>query len=109
MILSEHFEDEFVDILIAVIKAKFTFFQMEIEGMLMKAPEADESSFSKGPKAFYSIDMGVPVSKFVVAMLNSKVLLIAQIYQTIVATPAIRVNNAFKLHTATNYSLESGF
>lgn len=82
---------------------------MEIEGMLMKAPEADESSFGKGPKAFYSIDMGVPVSKFVVAMLNSKVLLIAQIYQTIVATPAIRVNNAFKLHPATNYSLESGF
>lgn len=71
---------------------------MEIEGMLMKAQEADESSFGKGPKAFYSIDMGVPVSKFVVAMLNSKVLLIAQIYQTIVATPAIRVNNAQAPH-----------
>lgn len=108
-ILSEHFEEEFVDILMAMIKAKFAFFQMEREGMLVKAPEANESSFGKGPKAFYSIDMGMLASKLVVAMLNTKVLLIAQIYQAIVATPAIRVNNAFKFHTATNYSLESGF
>ena len=41
--------------------------------------------------------------------LNTKVLPIAQIYQAIAATPTIRVNNAFKLHTATNHSLESGF
>ena len=63
----------------AVIKAKFAFFQMEIEGMLVKAPEADESSFGKSPKAFYFIEMGMLVSKLVVAMLNMKVLLIAQI------------------------------
>ena len=49
------------------------------------------------------------VSKLVVAMLNTKVLPIAQIYQAIVATLAIKVNSAFMLHTATNYSLESGF
>ena len=91
----------------AVIKAKFAFFQMEREDMLVKAPKADEPSFGKGPKAFYSIDMGMLVGKLVVAMLSTKVLPIAQIYQAIVASPAIRVNNAFKLHTATNHSLES--
>ena len=53
--------------------------------------------------------MGMLVGKLVVAMLTMKVFLIAQIYQAIVATLAIRVNNAFKLHTATNHSLESGF
>ena len=42
----------------AVIKAKFAFSQMEREGMPVKAPEADESSFGKGPKALYSIGMG---------------------------------------------------
>ena len=42
----------------AVIKAKFAFFQMEIEGMLVKTPEEYELSFGKGPKTFYSIDMG---------------------------------------------------
>ena len=47
--------------------------------MLVKAPEADESSFGKSPKAFYFIEMGMLVSKLVVAMLNTKVLLIAQI------------------------------
>ena len=49
------------------------------------------------------------VSKLVVAMLSTKVLPIAQIYQAIIATPAIKVNRAFKLHTATNHSLEGGF
>ncbi len=93
----------------AVVKAKSAFFQMEREGMIVKAWEADEPSFGKGPKVFYSIDMGMLVGKLVVAMLNMKVFLIAQIYQAIVATLAIRVNNAFKLHTATNHSLDSGF
>ena len=77
--------------------------------MLVKAPEAGEPSLGNGPKAFYSIDMGMLVGKLVVAMLNMKVFPIAQIYQAIVATPAIRVNNAFKFHTATNHSLDSGF
>ena len=42
----------------AVIKAKFAFFQMEREGMPVKTPEAGEPSFGNGPKAFYSIGMG---------------------------------------------------
>ena len=77
--------------------------------MLVKAPEAGEPSLGNGPKAFYSIDMGMLVGKLIAAMLNTKVLPIAQIYQAIVATLAIKVNSAFMLHTATNYSLEGGF
>lgn len=82
---------------------------MEKENMLVKAPEAGEPSFGNGLKSLYSIDMGMLVGKLFVVMPNIKVLPIAQIYQAIAATPAIRVNNAFKLHTATNHSLESGF
>lgn len=54
---------------------------MEKEGMLVKAQEAGEPSFGNGPKALYSIDMGMPVGKLIAAMLNTKVLQIAQIYQ----------------------------
>ena len=50
---------------------------MEKESMLVKAPEAGEPSFGNGPKASYSIDMGMLVGKLVVAMLNIKVLPIA--------------------------------
>ena len=92
-----------------VIKTKLAFFQMEIEAMLVNATEANQSSLGKGPKAFYPIDMRILVSKLVGPMLNAKVLLIAQIYQPVVPSPAVRVNNTFKLHTATNYPLESGF
>ena len=54
---------------------------MEKEGMLVKAQEAGEPSFGNGPKALYSIDMGMPIGKLIAAMLNTKVLPIAQIYQ----------------------------
>lgn len=55
--LSEHFEEELIDVLLTMIKPKFAFFQMEIEGVLMKAPEADKAGFGKGLKTFYPIDM----------------------------------------------------
>ena len=50
---------------------------MEKESMLVKAPEAGEPSLGNGPKASYSIDMGMLVGKLVVAMLNIKVLPLA--------------------------------
>lgn len=78
--LSEHFEEELIDVLLTMIKPKFAFIQMEIEGVLMKAPEADKAVFGKGPKTFYSIDMGMLIGKLVVAMFNAEVLLIAQIH-----------------------------
>ena len=63
---------------------------MEIEAMLVNATEANQSSLGKGPKAFYPIDMRILVSKLVGPMLNAKVLLIAQIYQPVVPSPAVR-------------------
>ena len=67
--------------------------------MLVYIWEANESSFGKGPEDIYPIALRMLVSKLLVPMLNAKVLLIAQIYRPIVATPAVRVNNVFKLHT----------
>lgn len=49
-ILSEHLEEEFVDILMTVIKTKLAFFQMEIEAMLVNVTEANQSSLAKAQK-----------------------------------------------------------
>ena len=40
-----------------MIKPKFAFFQMEIEGVLMKASKTNQPGFCIAPKTFYPIDM----------------------------------------------------
>lgn len=44
---SEHFEHEFVDIFVSVIKAKFTFFQMEAESMFCQVLNQTMCVFAK--------------------------------------------------------------
>ena len=60
--LSEHFEKDIINILLIRIKTKFVFFQIEIEGIFVKAPEADKAAFGKGPKVFYPIEMGMLIA-----------------------------------------------
>lgn len=104
--VSEHFENEFVNFLLAMIKPKFAFFQMKIEGMLVQPTEAHEPRFGKGPKTFNPIGMRMFVGKFIVAVFPSEMFLVSQVCQAIVLTPAIRMNNALKLCTATNDCLK---
>ena len=42
-------------------------------------------------------------------MLNPEVFLVAQVYEAIIAAPAIRVNNTFKFHAAPDDPLEGDF
>ena len=75
----------------------------------MQTSKSYKSSFCKGPEAFNPINVGLFVRKFVVAVLDTKMLLVAQVYKTIVATPAVRVNNALKFNTASDDALKIGF
>lgn len=67
----------------------------------MESTEAHDPHFGNGQKTFNPIDMRMLVGKFIVAVFHSEMFLISQVYQAIVTTPAIRVNNALKLYTAT--------
>jgi len=49
------------------------------------------------------------VGKFVDSMLNPQVFLIAQTHKAVITSPAVRVNNAFKLNATTEYALRYGF
>ena len=91
----EHFKDEFVDILASAIKEKFASSQMKVKSVFCQPSKAYNARLGKGPKAFNAINMRVFIGKFVAAMLHSKVRLVPQVYQTIVAAPAVRVNDAF--------------
>ena len=82
---------------------------MKVKSVFCQAPKAHKSRFCKCPEAFNTINVWLFVGKLIVAVLHSKMLLVAQVNQAIVATPTVRMDNAFKLHTATDDTLESGF
>ena len=81
---------------------------MKIKGVLVQASKSDEPCFCKGPKAFNPVNVGMVVCKFVIAVLNTKMLLIAEVYKSIIATPAVRVDNTFEFYPTANNALERG-
>jgi len=89
-----------------MIKPKFTFFQMEIKSVLLHSPETNQASLGIGPKAFYPINVAMFIGKFIFSVLHSVMLLVANIYKTIIATPTIRMNNTFRVYTAPNNALQ---
>ena len=90
-----------------MIKPEFTFLQMKIESVFLHPSETNQTSLGIGPKTFYSINMTMFISKFVFSVLHSIVLLIAKVHKTIIATPAVRMNNAFRVYTTSNNTLQS--
>lgn len=92
-----------------MVKPKFTLFQMKIKAVLLQTSEFNQARFGIGPETFYPVDMGVLIGKLIVAMFYTKMLLIAEIHQAIIPTPAIGMDDAFKLNPSPDNALESAF
>lgn len=67
----------------------------------MQASKSHEQIFGKSPKAFNPVNMGT-LCEFVIAVPNTKMLLIATAYKAIIATTAVRVNNVLELNAASD-------
>ena len=91
-----------------MVKSEFAFFQIKVKSVFCQPSKSCKASFGEGPEAFNAITMSVFIGKFIVAMLHSEVLLIPQVDQTIIAAPAVRVDNTFEFYTTTNNALERG-
>ena len=90
-----------------MIKPKLTFFQMKIKSLSLYAPEAYQTSFGISPKTLYAIDMAIFIGKFIVTMVDSIMFLVTEIYQTVIPSPTVRMNNTFGIHAATDDALQS--
>ena len=60
-----------------MVKAKFTFFQMKVKSVLGQTPKTNKSCFGKSPEALNAVNVWVFIGKFIVAMLNPEVFLVA--------------------------------
>lgn len=52
--------------------------------------------------------MTVFIGKCILTMLHAVVLLVAKVYQSIVAAPAVRMNYTFRVNAPTNNALQGG-
>ena len=91
-----------------MIKPKFTLFQMKIESVCLHSPETNQAGFGICPKAFYAINVAMFIGKFILTVLDSVMLLIAKVHKAIITAPAIRMNNAFRVYTASDNALQGG-
>ncbi len=76
-----------------MIKSKFTFFQVQVEGAFANASKLAKPGFCDGPKVLNTINMVVANCKFIAAVLNSIMLLVAEVYKSVISPKSISVNS----------------
>ena len=71
--------------------------------------ELHQPSFRKGPEGLYAVDVAAATGEFVLPVLDPVVLLVAEIDETVVAPPTIRVDDAVQIDFAPDNVLQRGF
>ena len=98
-----------VKVSVSIVEAPFAFFKMQVKRMIGHTVELLEASFCKAPKAFNAINMMCSNDKLIAAMFNPKMPSVADIHQTIIATPAVAMNHHFRSDTPPYHRLQTGF
>ena len=75
-----------------MIKSEFTFFQVQRKGTFADASELIEPPFSDGPEVLDPINVISSISKLIVSMLDTIVLLITKVYQAVIGLKSIRID-----------------
>ena len=88
-----------------MVESKLTFFEMQIKSGFRQTSELCEAHFSYAPKVFDTINKRCFVSELIVSMLDSIMFFITQVYQTVIAFPAIGVDRALKVHLTLDHRL----
>jgi len=92
-----------------MIKAKFSFFQMQIKRFLRNTIKLFEPTFCEAPKKFDPINGSATIGELVMAMMHAVVLVISDIYQAVIPTPVIAVNDTGRPDFSVNKALQRLF
>ena len=101
--MPKQFKEQFVDVLVAMIEAKFRLFQMQQRGMLMHASELLQMGFGKAPERLDALNVRGAVEELVMAVPDAKVAVEACIYQPLVVMLAIGIDHGGHIHFAPNH------
>lgn len=89
-----------------MIKAKLSLLQVPVKSLLRDPVEFSQASLGVTPERFNSVDMVTSPGKFVLAMMDSEMLVKTQVDQSMISSPAIGVNEAFWIRFSTNDGLK---
>ena len=92
-----------------MIKTKFGFFQVQIEGMFGYTIELGQTSFGETPERLDTVNMPLTTGKLIVTMVNPEVLIKADIDQSVIATPSIGMDYGIGRYMPTNNGLQCRF
>lgn len=88
--------------MLSIIETIFALFQMQIKSMLRDTVEFLQPSFRRRPETFYPVNMVVADGKLIARMIDSKVFRVADINQSVITAPAVRVNDALRRDVTAN-------
>ena len=98
-----------IEIITAMIKTKFGFFQVQVESMFGHTIELSQTSFSETPERLDTINMPLATGKLIVTMVNPEVLIKADIDQSVITTPSIGMDYGIRRYMPTDNGLQCCF
>lgn len=91
-----------------MIKAIFSFFQVQIERMFGYAIKLGQPTFCIAPERLDTVDMLFTIREFVLAMIHPEVLVKSNINQAVVASPAVGVDHGSWFYMTSDNALQRG-
>src|ERR1039457_1158680 len=91
-----------------MIKTKLTFFKMPVQSSTVEAAKLRQAPLGEAPEVLDAVDVRLVLHELVAAMIHPVMLLVAQVHQTAVALPTIRVDDAAQGHLALQNGRQHG-
>ena len=108
-VISEQIKQCLVEVKVLVIEAKLGLLEVPLELVPSHTMKLHQPMLGITPERLDTVDMPGAFDKLVVAMIDSKVLFQAEVNQPIVASPAVSVDEAIRVHFAADDGLQRGF
>ena len=93
----------------SMIKTKFGFFQVKIKSTLRHAIEFCQTSFCETPERFDTVNMAFAIDKLTIPVMNPEMLIKADIDQSIITTPSIRMDHGIWRYMSADNGLQRCF
>ena len=91
-----------------MVEPKLALLEIQMKALFFQAPKTSQASFGVPPKAFNPVDMTRATGKFIVAMIDSEMLLVPQVHQTVIPSPSIGMDDTLNVDSASYHGLKGG-
>lgn len=92
-----------------MIEAELGLLEVQVEHMPLNTLHLGQAQFGIGPERFDAVDVGQIVGELIAGMVHPQVLGVPNVHQSVIAAPAIAVDDAIERHLATDHLLQRGF